>query len=282
MNLLYKVILLLIFINLQSCSKDEKQISSIKGIDQESEMALTYKDAMDSLNKGDYYFAAKKFLEAELLYPQSTWAPKSVLMASYSYYLQDYYSEAIFNLERFIKTYPDDTRIAYAHYMLAMCYYELIEDEKKDIEPLLKASESFELVISNYPNSDFAIDSEFKLELINTILASKEMYLGRHYLKKGKWIPAINRFQNILVNYEETIYVQEALHRLVELHYRIGLEEEAKKYAELLGYNYQSSNWYEKSYKLFNKNYKLKTLKDKKKDQKIGIKIRKRLKGLFE
>ena len=282
MNFLYKVILLLIFITLQSCSKDEKQTSLIKGIDQESEMALTYKEGMNSLNKGDYYFAAKKFLEAELLYPQSTWAPKSVLMASYSYYLQDYYSEAIFNLERFIKTYPDDTRIAYAHYMLAMCYYELIEDEKKDIGPLLKASESFELVISNYPNSDFAIDSEFKLELINTILASKEMYLGRHYLKKGKWIPAINRFQNILVNYEETIYVQEALHRLVELHYRIGLEEEAKKYAELLGYNYQSSNWYEKSYKLFNKNYKLKTLKDKKKDQKIGIKIRKRLKGLFE
>tara|TARA_B110001450_G_scaffold68774_1_gene64993 strand:- start:973 stop:1821 length:849 start_codon:yes stop_codon:yes gene_type:complete len=282
MNLLYKVILLLIFINLQSCSKDEKQISSIKGIDQESEMALTYKDAMDSLNKGDYYYASKKFLEAELLYPQSRWAPKSVIMASYSYYLQDYYSEAIYNLERFIKTYPDDDRKPYAHYLLAMCYYELIEDEKKDIEPLLKAIKSFELVIANYPNSDFAVDAQFKLNLINEIMASKEMYLGRHYLKKEKWIPAINRFQSILENYNDSIYVEEATHRLVEIHYKIGLENEAKKYAKLLGYNYQSSSWYKKSYKLFNKNYKSQVLKNKKENKKIGSKIRKRLKGLFE
>ena len=281
MNLLYKVILLLIFVNLQSCSKDEKQISSIKGIDQESEMVLTYKEAMDSLDKGDYYFASKKFLEAELLYPQSRWAPKSIIMASYSYYLQDYYSEAIYNLERFIKTYPDDDRKPYAHYLLAMCYYELIEDEKKDIEPLLKAIKSFELVIANYPNSDFAVDAQFKLNLINEIMASKEMYLGRHYVKKEKWIAAINRFQNVLKDYDTTIYAEEAIHRLVEIHYKIGLESEAKKYASLLGYNYLSSQWYKKTYKIFNKKYTADKIQKENKENKEKRDLKEIFKKLF-
>jgi len=253
MKLNFFIIILCIFLN--SCSKQEKEISVIKELDQSREMVATYEEGYVALEKGDTYFAAQKFLEAELLYPQSLWASKSALMASYSYYLQNYYSEALFNLERYIKTYPNDNNLSYAHYLIAMCYYETIEDEKRDSGPLVDAKRKFEFIIDKYPNSDFASDARFKVDLIEDILASKEMYLGRHYIKKGKWVAAINRFKNVLTKYDQTVFVEEAIHRLVEINYKIGLLEESRKYASLLGYNYLSSEWYEKSYKIFNKNY---------------------------
>ena len=234
-------------------------------------MMTAYLEGYESL-KGDPYFAAKKFLEAELLFPQSEWAPKSALMASYSYYLQNYYSEALYNLERFLKTYPNNQNLAYVHYLIAMCYYETIEDEKRDTEPLLKAKKKFTFLVNNYPNTDFALDATFKLDLIQDVLASKEMYLGRHYLKKKKWIAAINRFKNIIDFYDETIFIEEAIHRLVEIYYKLGLTQESQKYANLLGYNYLSSEWYAKSYKVFNKDYELKTLKTTKEEKKGMIK----------
>ncbi|MDB9738809.1 outer membrane protein assembly factor BamD, partial [Candidatus Pelagibacter sp.] len=240
MNFLSKLILLLAILMLTSCAKNNKEISLIQEINQEDEMIKTYKDGIKALEENDTYFAAKKFLEAELLYPQSEWASKSSLMASYSYYIENNYSEVIYNLERFLKTYPKDKRLDYVHYLMGLCYYENIEGEKKDLKPLIEAKKKFNHVIDNYPNTDFALDSKFKIGLINDILASKEMYLGRHYIKKGKWVAAINRFKNILKNYDTTIYAEEAIHRLVEIHYNIGLEEEAKKYASLLGYNYLS------------------------------------------
>ena len=267
MKTLTKILILSIVVILSSCSKNENKISKITEIDQEDEMIATYKEGMKNLDEGDAFYAAKKFLEAELLYPQSDWAPKSALMSAYSYYIQDYYTEAIFNLERFIETYPQDSRMDYVHYLLAMCYYENIEGEKKDLQPLTIAKKEFIYVISNYPSTDFALDARFKIDLINDVLASKETYIGRHYIKKEKWIPAINRFKKILEEYDTTIYAEEAIHRLVEIHYKIGLEEEAKKYASLLGYNYHSSEWYKKSYKIFNKEYKVKKIKK----EKIGI-----------
>ncbi len=253
-----------------SCSKEEKEISYIKETKQEFEIATAYNEAYKALNEGDPYFAAKKFLEAELLFPQSKWAPRSALMASYSYYMQNYYAESLSNLERYLVTYPKDEDEAYAHYLIAMCYYETIEDEKRDSGPLFKAKDKFELVIEKYPGTDFAMDAKFKVELIQDILASKEMYLGRHYIKKGKWIAAMNRFKNIVNNYQQTIFIEEALHRLVEINYKIGLLDESQRYANLLGYNYQSSDWYEKSYKLFNKQY-LSKIDKKKIDQKKGV-----------
>jgi outer membrane protein assembly factor BamD len=123
----------------------------------------------------------------------------------------------------------------------------MIEDEKRDIEPLLKAKDKFSYIIKKYPNTDFALDSKFKLDLIQDILASKEMYLGRHYQKRNKWIAAINRFKYVVNEYEETIFIEEALHRLVEINFKIGLKEESQRYANLLGYNYLSSEWYKKS-----------------------------------
>ena len=229
---------------LRTCSQKQNEVSLIKEVDQQAELVTTYSEAMENLKKGDTFFAANKFLEAELLFPQSDWAPKSALMAAYSYYLQDYYSKSIFHLERFIKTYPKDKRMPYAYYLLAMCYYENIEDEKRDLLPLLKSKNLFEQIISKFPNSDFALDAKFKIDLINNIVASKEIYIGRHYVKKEKWIAAINRFRNVVENYDTTIYVEEALHRLVEIYFRIGLTNESTKYAKLLGYNYGSSEWY--------------------------------------
>jgi outer membrane protein assembly factor BamD len=235
---------------------------------------------MNSLKKNDPYFAATKFLEAELLFPQSEWAPKSALMASYSFYLQDYYSKSIFHLDRFISTYPKDYRIPYAYYLLAMCYFENIEDEKRDLFPLIKSKELFQLIITEYPKTDFALDAKFKIDYINDIVASKEIYVGRHYVKKEKWIAAINRFKNVLENYDRTIYVEEAIHRLVEIYYRIGLIDESTKYAKLLGYNYGSSEWYKESYAIFNKDYdKLKRNENIEKPKKGIIK---QFKKLFE
>jgi len=264
MNFFIKFLIIISLIIFQSCSKDEKEISTIKEIDQESEMITTYKEGLQNINEGDYFYGAKKFLESELLFPQSDWAPRSALMASYSYYIDSYYDEAIFNLERFIKTYPNDKRMSYAYYLLGMCHYETIANEKKDLAPLTKAKKIFTGIVNDYPNTDFAMDSKFKLGLIDDILASKEMYIGRHYIKKEKWVAAINRFKIILVDYDTTIYAEEAVHRLVEIHYKIGLEEEAKKYANLLGYNYLSSKWYKRSYKIFNQEYKTQEIKKEK------------------
>ena len=272
MNFLSKLIILLLALTLSSCTKNDKEISLIKEINQEDEMIQAYSEGTKALDENDTFFAAKKFLEAELLYPQSEWASKSSLMASYAYYIENNYSEAVYNLERFLKTYPTDARVDYVHYLLALCYYENIEGEKKDIKPLIEARERFNFVINKYPNTDFALDSKFKIGLINDILASKEMYLGRHYIKKEKWIAAINRFKNILKNYDTTIYAEEAIHRLVEIHYKIGLEGEAKKYAILLGYNYLSSEWYKKTYDIFNKKYTVSKIKKEKKSLKEKFK----------
>ena len=249
------LIIIFSIIFLVSCSQKQNEVSLIKEVDQQAELVTTYSEAMENLKKGDTFFAANKFLEAELLFPQSDWAPKSALMAAYSYYLQDYYSKSIFHLNRFISTYPKDKRMPYAYYLLAMCYYENIEDEKRDLLPLLKSKNLFEQIILKYPKTDFALDAKFKIDLINDIVASKEIYIGRHYVKKEKWIAAINRFKNVVENYDTTIYVEEALHRLVEIYYRIGLINESAKYAKVLGYNYGSSEWYKQSYAIFDKEY---------------------------
>ncbi len=240
-----------------SCS-GEKKVSVIKEKNINTQMIEAFEEGYKELENGDVLFAAKKFNEAELLYPQSEWAPKAALMAAYSYYSQDYYYDAEYELNRFLKVYPNEKNVPYAHYLLGMVYYERIVDEKKDLKPLVMAEKKFKFIEKNYPNTDFALDSSYKLDLIKDYLASKEMYVGIHYMKKKKWIAAINRFKNVVNKYDETSFIDEALHRLVELHYNLGLLDESQKYASLLGYNYQSSEWYVKSYKIFNEDYKSK------------------------
>tara|TARA_B100000242_G_scaffold283343_1_gene245513 strand:- start:1966 stop:2796 length:831 start_codon:yes stop_codon:yes gene_type:complete len=257
MKILNNTFLILLTVFLFSCSKSEK-VSLVQEKNIETQMIEAFKEGYQELEKGDVLFAAKKFNEAELLFPQSEWAPRAALMAAYSYYSQDYYYDAEYELNRFLKVYPNEKNVAYAHYLLGMVYYEKIVDEKKDLEPLIMAEKKFKFIEQKYPNTDFALDASYKLDLIQDYLASKEMYIGMHYIKKKKWIAAINRFKNVVKNYDETSFIDEALHRLVELHFRLGLVDESQKYASLLGYNYQSSEWYSKSYKIFNENYKSK------------------------
>ncbi|WP_435085351.1 outer membrane protein assembly factor BamD [Candidatus Pelagibacter bacterium nBUS_33] len=262
---------------LASCSKEEARKSVIKEKSLDLQILETYEEGMNYLEEGDALYAASKFNEAELLFPQSEWAPKSALMAAYAYYSQDYLKDAIAELDRFLKVYPKHKNLDYVYYLLAISYYEQIVDEKKDLQSIIKAKQYFEIVIRDYQKTSYALDAEFKIDLINDILAAKEMYIGRYYFEKKKWISAINRFQTIINDYETTIYAEEALHRLVEVHYIIGLKDEAKKYAKLLGYNYQSSEWYENSYSLFDKKYK--RIKKNKIKNKSTLK---KIKSLFE
>ena len=267
-----------------SCSKKEK-ITVLENKDLKSQMIDLYAEGYEAFLDRDTLFAAKKFNEAELIFPQSDWAPVAALMTAYVYYSDDYYSDAIYHLKRYLKVYPKHKNIDYGHYLLGMCYYENIIDEGRDLKPLLNAKKEFEILTTNYPDTEFAIDAKFKLGLITDRLAGKEMYIGRHYEKSQKWVAAINRFKNVVENYETSVYVEEAIYRLAEIHYIIGLEDEAKRYATLLGYNYGSSNWYKASYKIFNKDYDL-TEKEifsiKEEDKKsIFKKFKKRFKNLF-
>jgi outer membrane protein assembly factor BamD len=268
------------FAILISCSKEEIKESIIKEKSLDLQVLEAYQEGVKSLETGDVLYAAKKFNEAETLFPQSEWAPKSALMAAYAYYTQDYYSDTIAELERFIRVYPLSKNLDYVYYLLGISYYEQIVDEKKDLQSIIKAKEYFKIVSKNYPNTNYSLDAEYKIDLVNDTLASKEMYIGRYYFDKKKWIPAINRFRTVIDDYDTTIYAQEALHRLVEVHYILGLKDEAKKYAKLLGYNYQSSKWYEKSYSVFDKEYKENVKKRDKKRSKKN-KTLKKIKSLF-
>ena len=282
MYILRALFLFFFFIILVSCSKDKIQPSVIKEKSLELQVLEAYNLGKDALEGGDVLYAAKKFNEAETLFPQSEYAPKSALMAAYSYYAQDYYQDSIAELKRFLRVYPSHKNISYVHYLIGICYFEQIVDEKKDLQSIQSAKTNFEFLIKEYPNTEYALDAEFKLSLIDDILASKEMYIGRYYFDRKKWIPAINRFRTVIEDYDTTIYTAEALHRLVEVHYVIGLIDEAEKYAQLLGYNYGSSEWYENTYSLFNKNYKIKENYIFKETKKKNKKILKKFKSLFE
>ena len=272
----FLILLLSVFLLLACSKKNNKEIVS-EPTEKEMVVAI-YAEAVDALKKGDAFYAAKKFKEAESLLPQSKWAAKASLMASYAEYSRNAFSNSIFGLERHIANYPADKNIPYAHYLIAICYYEQILDEKKDLQPLVQAKEKFEFIMLTYPETDYATDARFKLDLIIDQLAAKEMSIARYYMKTEKWIPALNRLKIVVEKYDKTVFIEEALHRLVEVYYNIGLVEEAKQAAAILGYNYQSGTWYERSYKVLNKEYKTKKIK---KTKEMGL-IRRKIKGLFE
>ena len=274
MSLILKLLLATSIFLLTSCSNKETKTLQIKEVGLDQQMIEAYKEGLELLDDGHGLMAAKKFNEAEILYPQSIWAPRSSLMSAYSYYYFDSYGDAIQEIDRYLKKYPNHQNKDYAFYLKSISYYNQIADEKKDLGPIIEAKKNFIYVINNYPESEFAADAEYKLELIDEILASKEMYIARFYMEKEKWIPSINRFKKVVRDYGKSIYVEEALFRLVEIHYRIGLEDEAKKYAHLLGYNYQSSQWYENSYRIFNQKFKKKRIIKKNKSKSILEKIK--------
>ena len=273
------IFLFIYIIFIVSCSKDKSKVDQVLlEQDVEAEMILAYKEGMKQLEKGDALYASKKFDEAEILFPQSIWAIKASLMSAYALYSQNYYDDASFNLERHIKNYPKDKDLVYAHFLIAICYFEQLYDERKDLKPLVKAREKFEHILKKYPNTDYAIDAKWKMGLIVDQMAAKEMYIGRYYMKMEKWIAAINRFKFVVKYYDTTVYIEEALHRLVEIYYKIGLVEDAQKVAATLGYNYGSGEWYKNSYRIFNKSYKASKITEKEKDSFI----KKKFKKLFE
>tara|TARA_B100001057_G_C22716205_1_gene897829 strand:+ start:83 stop:904 length:822 start_codon:yes stop_codon:yes gene_type:complete len=258
------LILLLLFV---SCSKNDKAVyePSIKKNPFE-----IYKEAIDAFNINDFFYASEKFNEAEFNFTNQEFAAKSAIMSSYSLYAINLYDEAEKNLERYLISYPADKNVIYAHYLLAIIYFEQIDDEKHDLKPLLISNDKINLFLKKYPNTEYAIDLKFKKGLIQNQFAAKELYIAKYYISVQKWVPAINRLKLIVKDYNETIFIEEALHRLVEINYHIGLEEEAKKYASILGYNFNSSEWFEKSYKILNKDYK-KILKSEKEKDKKGL-----------
>jgi len=245
---------LIIFLTI-SCAKDKEVELNIPP-DQEKSFEI-YKEAVKEMNSGNYLVAATQFSEAEAILPKIEFSAKASLMSSYCLYVINFYPEANKNLERFLVKYPTDKNIVYAQYLIALTLYEQILDEKKDIEPLMRSKKRIQYFIKKYPDSVYAQDLKFKLDLVNNRLAAKEIYIAKYYIDTQKWIPAINRLKVIVNDFSETVFIEEALHRLVEVYYRVGLIDEAKATAAILGYNYNSSEWYTQTYKILNKTYKL-------------------------
>ena len=237
-----------------SCSKDKTVYQATEKINP----YVLYKEAHDAFEINDFFNASKKFSEAEINFEKIDLAAKSAIMSCFSLYGINFYDEALDCIERFTTTYPSDKKLIYAEYLKAVIFFEQMSDEKKDIKPLLDASKQIEIFINKYPGSDYSIDLKFKKNLIINQLAAKELYIAKYYISTQKWIPAINRLKTIVGKYDKTIFIEEALHRLVEIHYYLGLKKEAEKYAKILGYNYNSSQWYQQSYKILNKKYVLK------------------------
>ena len=250
------LISLFLLIFLSTCSKDQIQYKPTEKVNPYN----VYKEGLEAFEKNDFFFANKKFSEAELNFLDVELAAKSAIMSSFSLYGINFYDDAEENLKRYLNTYPADKNVIYAHYLLAIIQYEQISDEKKDLKPLLKANERIDFFLKRYPDSDYAIDLLFKKDLIQNQLAAKELFIAKFYISTQKWVPAIQRLKLIVSDYDKTIYIEEALHRLVEIHYHIGLKQEAEKYAKILGYNYNSSKWFEQSYKILNKEYKPKKI----------------------
>ena len=266
-----------LFLFIYSCSKDEQIYQPSTLIDPYE----LYKDGIDAFENNDFFFASKKFSEAELNFKEVDLAAKSAIMSSFSLYGINFYDEATENLERYLKKYPSDKNVIYAKYLLAIISFEQISDEKKDLKPLIEADNKIDEFIANYPDSDYAIDLKFKKDLIQNQMAAKELFVAKYYISTQKWVPAISRLKIIIKNFNETVFVEEALHRLVEIHYHLGLESEAKKYAKILGYNYNSSEWFKQSYKILNKDYNINNMNSdiqKKKEDGLLKKIIKMIK----
>ena len=272
--MLQKIFLVfIIVVSLNSCSKKDVQYEPKAKVDPYQ----IYKEAFEAFEEANYFFAEKKFTEAELNFEIVDFAAKSAIMSSYSFYGINFYSDALANLERYLKKYPADNNVMYAHYLIAIIHYEQITDEKKDLKPLIDAKNKIEFFLKEYPDTDYAIDLQFKNDLIQNQLAAKELYVAKYYISTQKWVPALSRLKLIVKDYQNTIFIEEALHRLVEIHYYLGLDEEAKKYAKILGYNYNSSEWFERSYKVLNKNYKIKKKIEIKDDEGFLKKIMKKI-----
>ena len=216
----------------------------------ETPVGTLYNDATDALRARQYVTAAAKFDEVERQHPYSVWATKSQIMAAYSHYQQNDYVSAVVALDRFIQLHPAHRDIPYAYYLKGLSYYERISDVARDQKMTTDARRTFEELIVRYPNSRYARDARIKLDLTLDHLAGKEMEIGRYYITQGHYLAAINRFNAVIRNFQTTTHVPEALHRLIEAYTALGIPEEARRTAAVLGHNFPGSEWYKDSYGL--------------------------------
>ncbi len=214
----------------------------------EEPVETLYNAAVDELERNNYNAASIKFDEVERQHPYSTWAVKAQVMAAYSLYMANKYDEAVVSLDRFIQLHPSNADTPYAYYLKGLCYYEQISDVGRDQMMTQLALKTLKELITRFPESEYSRDAKVKIELTYDHLAGKEMKIGRYYQSRAQWLAAINRFDTVVNKYETTTHVAEALHRLVESYLALGLREEAKKAAAVLGHNFPSSKWYVESY----------------------------------
>ena len=241
-----------------------------------------YNEARQAMNDGQYKTAAKAFDEVERQHPYSQWATRAKLMSAYSSYQASDYDMAVMTLDNFIELHPGHPDIAYAYYLRAICFYDQIVDVGRDQDLTQKASEAFNEVMRRFPNTAYARDAKFKLDLTRDHLAGKEMEIGRFYLKRGYYQAALNRFKNVVENFQTTTHAAEALHRMVEVSMALGLKDQAQKYAAILGHNYPDSDWYKSSYSLITRGQTLQINRDSKQADTTVGKIKNMVTGLFE
>lgn len=238
---------MLCILALGACAKDKDSADATKP---QVPVEQMYNNAAAKLDKGDYDDAAKDFDEVDRQYPYSPWAARAELMTGYAHYKHLKYDEAVLALDRFIELHPGDKDIDYAYYLKALCYYEQIVDVRRDQKMTQLALDNLKQVVERFPESKYAKDASLKIDLTTDHLAGKEMEVGRYYLERKQYNAAITRFRRVVDQYQTTTQVPEALHRLVECYLSLGLLDEAKKAAAILGYNYPDSSWYEDTYKL--------------------------------
>ena len=245
---LYNLLLIFILTIFYSCSSGDK----VKNLKPKKIISLEklYTEAYRNFEIGDYNQAIKIFEIVEKDYSYTEWAPRALLMRAYMYYDAGDYVAALTHLQRFKQRNSGSKNLQYVEYLIGICMFEQINYISLTQEPTELALRQFEKIMSNYPSSSYATDAKFKIDLINEQKAGKEMYLARYYAKKEMWLPALYRLNNVFKDYQSTVFIEEALHRLVEIHYKIGNIETAKKYASILGYNYNDSDWYKKSYNI--------------------------------
>ncbi len=209
-----------------------------------------YTAAKARLDRGDLTVAAALFDEVERQHPYSPWARRAQLMSAFAYYARGEYNQSVQSATRFLSIHPGNRDAPYAYYLIAMCFYEQIRDVERDQAITLQARRALQEVIRRYPSSEYAADARLKLDLVNDHLAGKEMEIGRHYERTGLWLAAQLRFKKVVEDYETTSHAAEALFRLTETSLALGIPEEARRYAAVLGANYPGSDWYEKAYEL--------------------------------
>jgi len=223
---------------------------------EERDLRNIYSSALKKLNDDEYQEAVNEFDEVERQHPYSLWARKSIIMSSYASYKDMDFIKAEINLKRYISLYPASDLVPYAQYLLGMCYFDQIIDEKRDQSSVNNAYQTFKIIIDRYPNTTYAKDAYYKIIFLEDVLAAKEINVGKTYLSLKKYIAAVKRFKNVVNNYQTTSYVPEALHRLVEIYLILGVNNEALINARVLGHNFPDSKWYKYTYKLL-KNKKL-------------------------